>query len=276
MEALSLEMIAMKSLLHLPANSRHLVTRTDSGRRRALLFATLLALLGTSAFAQQLTKVSQSAWLVLTQAERAAIQGKYIVELAEQDSFGIIIDNQGVNESTAGTTAGANLGGAVANAAYIDNAIKSGNYSAKNQLAVGILGAVLGSALDSQPTTQFHFRYAVKLGNGNIQYFDEVKTDAFRHPVGVCVSVPRIALIDQQLCSQTAASLRLAYLGIPLQPTENAPAITAINSKALETLPNATGVSVLSPTLVNCKLGTLAPVKTSAEKCELIKGSQVP
>lgn len=100
--------------------------------------------------------------------------------MAEQDTFGTIIDNQGVNESTSGTSGGAILGGAVANAAYIDNAIKGGNYSAKNQLAVGILGAVLGSTLDSKPNAQYHFRYAVRLGNGNIKYFDETKKNRVR------------------------------------------------------------------------------------------------
>lgn len=317
-------------------------------------------------------KVSQSAWVALTPFEREYIQRSHIVDLAELDSFGVIIDNQGVNESTPGTTGGANLGGAIGNAAYIDNAIKGGNYSAKNQLAAGILGAILGSSLDSRPNAQYHFRYAVKLGNGNIQYFDEVKGDAFRHPAGVCVSVPNIALIDQQLCSQTAIILRATYLPpppelagvstpIPPPPTSlntlianvepkaatpiqvgdtvlvsngaiNGYQAPSISAKRLKELPNGTPFEVVVlmkdfvkvrdtagqllwverrgvagaplsitpvvqnkpslpppspvaqtvsatvdtlPVQVNCKLGTLAPVRTTAEKCELIKGSQV-
>ena len=110
----------------------------------ALRYIALITLLFSNQIsAQQLLKISQSAWLALTPSERELIQKKHVVDLADQDSFGIIIDNQGVNESTGGTTGGANLGGAIANAAYIDNALKGGNYSAKSQLAVGIVGPLV-------------------------------------------------------------------------------------------------------------------------------------
>lgn len=219
-------------------------------------------------------KVSQSAWLKLTPTERESIQKRFIVDLAEQDAFGIIIDNQGVNESTGGTSAGAILGAAVANAAYIDNAFKGGNYSAKNQLGVGILGALLGSTLDSKPNAQYHYRYAVKLGDGNIKYFDEIKSDPFRHSVGVCISVPNIALVEQQLCTQTAATLRTTYLDMPAAQVVVPQAVlpTTLDKAAESRIAPDLGAS---PSQVNCKLGTLAPVRTSAEKCELIKGSPV-
>lgn len=234
----------------------------------------LILLFSMSAPAQQLIKVSQSAWLELTSTERELIQKKHIIDLLDQDAFGVILDNQGVNESTSGTTLGANLGGSIANAAYIDNAIKGGNYSAKNQLAIGIIGAIVGSTLDRRPNAQYHYRYAVKLNSGNIKYIDEVTSDPFRHPVSICVSVPNITLINQQLCTQSAAILRSMYLdssaikvpvAISLEPvtrSENAALILSSDAGALHPL-------------INCKLGTLAPVKTSVEKCELIKGNQV-
>lgn len=238
-------------------------------------FAILFLLLSVEVSAQQVIKVSQSAWLALNSTERESIQKTHIVDLVEKDSFGTIIDNQGVNESTSGTSGGAVLGGAVANAAYIDNAIKGGNYSAKNQLAVGILGAVLGSALDSKPNARYHFRYAVRLESGDIKYFDEIKSDPFRHSVGICISVPNIALIEQQLCTQTAAVLRTTYLKMPAtQVTEISPVAAPIafdKDAARATTQEVNSSSVQ----VNCKLGTLAPVRTSAEKCALIKGSQV-
>jgi outer membrane lipoprotein SlyB len=163
-------------------------------------------------FAQQLLRVSEAAWVGLNFEERAVVQRNFVVTLFEQNSFGTIIDNQAINESRPGTTGGAALGGAIGNAAYIDNALKGGNYSAKSQLASGVMGAMLGSALDSAPESRFHFRYAVRLASGEVKYFDQVKGDAFRHPVGVCVSVPSIQLTDQQLCAQTTASLRAAYV----------------------------------------------------------------
>lgn len=235
----------------------------------------LTLLLSAEVSAQQLIKISQSAWLALMPTEREFIQKKHIVELAEQDAFGVIIDNQGVNESTSGTTGGANLGGAIANAAYIDNAIKGGNYSAKNQLAVGILGVMLGSTLDSKPNAQYHYRYAVRLGSGNIKYFDETKSDPFRHPAGICVSVPNIVLIDQQLCVQTAALLRTTYLGVPAEKVAEVSAVATPITFEKAAAQGGTLDIGSSSAQVNCKLGTLAPVRTSAEKCELIKGSQV-
>lgn len=224
--------------------------------------------------AQQLIKISQSAWVALTPSERELIQKKYVVDLADKDSFGIIIDNQGVNESTGGTTGGANLGGAIANAAYIDNALKGGNYSAKSQLAVGIVGMMLGSTLDRRPNAQYHYRYAVRLGSGNIKYIDETKSDPFRHPAGICVSVPNITLVDQQLCVQIAATLRKAYLDVPAAQIASVPAIAPISlDRPAER--SLAGDGAVFPIQINCKLGTLAAVRTSAEKCELIKGSQV-
>lgn len=241
--------------------------------RRTFLFIVFPLFFSTVAWSQQLIRISQPAWLALAPQERGRIQKKYIVELAEQDAFGIIIDNQGINESTSGTIGGANLGSAVANASYLDSAIRSGNYSARSQLAAGILGAILGSALDSGPNAQYRYRYAVKLGSGNIQYFDETKKDSFRHPIGVCVSVPNIALIEQHLCTQTAEGLRLTYLGlqtvVPIQDNTSIKYENAVNPSTITTVG-------AMPMQVNCKLGTLAPVRTSADKCELIKGSQVP
>lgn len=271
------EMIGESTVLlshQLACNARHRAIFGDGRRWLKCLFA-LPLIFSAGVSAQQLIKVSQSAWLELTPAERDAIQNSHIVDLAEQDAFGIIIDNQGVNESTSGTSAGANLGGAVANAAYIDNAIKGGNYSAKSQLAAGVVGAMLGSTLDSRPNAQYHFRYAVKLGSGNIGYFDEIKRDAFRHPVGVCVSVPNIVLVDQQLCTQTAAFLRSKYLNLPTSQVAVVPSATAPVAFEKATTQGTTAEIGSLPVQVNCKLGTLAPVRTSAEKCELIKGSQV-
>ena len=228
----------------------------------------------TNVSAQQLVKISQPAWLALLPSERESIQKKHIVDLVEHDAFGVIIDNQGVNESTGGTNGGANLGGAIANAAYVDSAIRGGNYSAKTQLAAGILGAILGSTLDRKPNAQYHHRYAIRLGSGNIRYIDETKGDPFRHPSGICVSVPNIALIDQQICGQTVATLRATYLLPPSAQVVVVPAVAP-------TVPDRESEAKVAPDLgssliqVNCKLGTLAPVRTSAEKCELIKGSQV-
>lgn len=225
------------------------------------------------AFAQSVFKFAEPAWAGLSQPEKDIIQKSYLVEVAPLTTFGTIIDNQGVNESTPGTSGGAVLGSAVANAAYIDTAIRGGNYSAKTQLGAILLGGILGSSLDGKGSSRFHQRYAVRLGDGNIQYFDEVSSNPFRHPVGVCVTVPNVSLAaDQQLCSQSVAFLRARFLGQPPMPPPTlavaATFVASPNNGASAAAPAATD----STELVNCRLNSLAPVRTTAEKCNLING----
>ena len=161
---------------------------------------------------KKVAMIIRSAWLGLADDEREKLDQAYQTKIIEDDQFGVITDVQGADQSTLGTNSGAMLGGAVANAAYIDNALRGGNYSATNQLAVGILGAVIGSNMDSRPSSQFQFRYTVKLGDGDIKYFDEVKSTSFRHSVGVCILLPSLNLVSQHVCNQTPDSVRKRYL----------------------------------------------------------------
>nr|WP_295774113.1 hypothetical protein [Rhodoferax sp.] len=240
--------------------------------------AAFLLLTAEIATAQTVLRVAAPAWASLSQPEKDTIQKSYLVESVGLTSFGTVIDNQGVNESTSGTNGGAALGQALANASYVDTAIRGGNYSAKTQLGAILLGGLLGSTIDSKGTQRFHQRYAVKLGDGSIQYFDEVNSDPFRHPVGVCVTVPNVAISpDQQLCSQTVADLRVKLLG---QPSLAVPTLTIaapdLNQTNSGGTPSHAGPVVSDSTeLVNCKLNSLAPVRTTAEKCSLINGRSV-
>lgn len=155
--------------------------------------------------------VTASAIAALTADERQKVLLKPGVLVLTDEQYGTVIDAQGIDQSTPGTRGGAALGGAVASAGYLDKAFRGGNYSAVNQLAIGLLGAAAGSSLDTPTTSRFQFRYAVKLGDGDIKYFDETKSTAFRHSIGVCVLVPAMELISTRICNQTADSIR-AYL----------------------------------------------------------------
>lgn len=151
-------------------------------------------------------------WDELSEAEKISITADYDIKILSSDSFGIITDVQGADQSTPGTNAGAALGGAVASAAYLDRGLRGNNYSAGGALAIGLLGAAIGSTIDSGPSSKFQFRYTVKLGDGEIQYFDEVKSTSFRHSVGVCILVPSLTLISQKVCNQTIESVRGKYI----------------------------------------------------------------
>jgi len=231
----------------------------------------LLSLGAGAASAQTVVKVAEHAWTGLTAEERAVIQKTYVVQITGSDSFGTIIDNPGMNESRPGTTGGAQLGAAFADAAYIDRAFKpGGNYSAKENLGYALLGAVIGSALDQPATVQYRFRYAVRLGSGEIRYYDEVRGDAFRQPAGICVMVPALSMADQSLCQQDVAALRGKYLGVATAapPAATFPPPAAAPQPAAE--PATSGDE-----LIQCRLGTVPAVRTTAEKCTLIGGTRV-
>jgi hypothetical protein len=243
------------------ASTRKFQIANRCGWRTAFFFA-LVSGCGLCDAAPML-QVSRGAWQGLSDEERAVIQRDHVVEINEPGTFGVIIDTQGVDESTPGTTGGAALGGAIAEASYIDRAFKPGNnYSAKNQLGITILGAMLGSTLDKPAVQQYHFRYALKLSNGEIQSFDSVQASAFRHPTGLCLSIPDLSPISQGICTQTSEDLRrvliLASVGIP------ATLGTPIGQPAANAQAGASQVI--------CRLGNLAPVTTTAEKCSIIGG----
>ena len=167
---------------------------------------------GAASPAKRIAMITRPVWDALSEHERGQIESTHDLHIVEPDHYGVIIDVQGVDQSMPGSNVGASMGGAVASAAYFDHALRGGNYSAVNQLAIGVLGAALGSGLDSKPTSQFQFRYTIKLGDGEIKYFDEVKSTSFRHSVGVCVTLPSLTLVSQQVCQQTAETVRKRYL----------------------------------------------------------------
>ncbi len=155
--------------------------------------------------------LSKDNWDALSPDEQAKLQDTHAVRTHQPDRYGVITDVQTVDQSTPGTSGGAALGGAVASAAYIDRSLRGNSYSVGANLAVGILGAMLGSAADSAPVQQYKTRYTVKLADGEVQYFDEVKADSFRHSPGVCIHVPEITLATQNLCNQTVDGVRKRY-----------------------------------------------------------------
>lgn len=237
---------------------------------RATFIITLIAF-PSIVLGQSMLQVSSLAWHGLTDGERDSIQSRYVVEAYAPESFGVIIDNQGADRSTPGTSAGANLGQAVADTAYIDRALDSGDYSAKVHLGAALIGGLLGSALDSKPRSNFQFRYTIRLGNGNIVYHDAYSKDPFRHSVGVCVALPSLSIMPaQHICSQTSESLRSAHLADgqdALGSDRNAPPVTS-----QETTDTANIQREIKVHTVSCKVGALPPVTTTETKCRIING----
>lgn len=239
---------------------------------RRLAAITGLLVLSTAA-GQEMLRVSKSAWSSLSPTEQAAIQARRVVEVREPNTYGVIIDNQGVNESTPGTRSGSTIGSAIAEAAYIDRALKPGNnYSAKNQVAASLLGAIVGSTLDKPPVQQFHFRYAIQRGDGEVQFLDSIQSSAFRLPSGLCVSIPEVVQLSQAVCNATAADLRREHMPLGAQGGASARPNENISGNELSTS-STRDAAPMPASVVSCKLGNLQPITTTTDKCRSIGGT---
>jgi outer membrane lipoprotein SlyB len=139
--------------------------------------------------------INQLLWDEFSLSERATLITKFPnLELIPAESVGIIQSVQTVNRSTAGTNSGAILGGALGQTMYIDKAFSGSgnNYSATTQLGTGLLGALLGSSLDSSPTSRFIFNYGIATLDGQIKEVRVESSNEFTRPVGQCVALPGV------------------------------------------------------------------------------------
>ena len=231
--------------------------------RFALASLALMSASSTISLSADLIRVSEVAWIALTTPERTAISERHVVSIIPADSAGVIVDAQTINESTPGTTTGAQLGAAYGSALYVDRAFRGPNYnySATRNLSAGLLGAMAGSMADQRPHAQFHTRYTIRTLDGQIHYRDEVKAEPFRHSLGICIAVAGLQPIDQAICVQTAGALRQRYLAA------HAPPETMRTETAASSAPEAP-----EDGLVLCKFGTSAPVLTARTTCNIAGG----
>lgn len=148
--------------------------------------------------------INQLLWAQFSLSERTTLLEKFSgLELIPTDSVGVIQSVQIVNRSTAGTTSGAALGSALGEAIYIDKAFSGGgnNYSATTQLGVGLLGALLGSSLDSSAKSKFIFSYGVRTVAGDVKEVRVESGDEFTRPVGQCVKLPQVVPAPADHCA---------------------------------------------------------------------------
>lgn len=162
--------------------------------------------------------VSSSVWDEIGADDRQHLNSQLLVEALPSSGLATIIDAQTVDISTAPTSSGAQLGSAVASAAYVDNAFKgpahNWNYSAKGQLAAGIVGAVAGSVFDSRGGRLYLHRYTLKKLDGSIHYHESHEVSPLRHPLGLCFFLPRYEVVNQNLCSENAAGFKTRVAAI--------------------------------------------------------------
>ena len=157
--------------------------------------------------------VPSHVWEAMRLEQRQELQRQYIADPIAASSYGTIIDAQSLNESTPGSNAGSQLGSAVAQAAYIDNAFKGNtwHYSATAQLGAGLLGAMAGSLANAPATVQYRTRYTIRTGAGKIEYVDETKAEPFRQTIGICVALAPIRPIVQDFCTISVGAFIVKY-----------------------------------------------------------------
>jgi hypothetical protein len=226
-------------------------------------------------YAQNRIKITEPNWNILLDKERKTLSDKFVVEVVSGASVGVILDVQMLDASSPGSNAGSQLGAAYGSAAYIDHAFKKpGHYSAVSDLNATLAGAFLGGLLaDSKPQSKFITRYALKTLDGGIRYFDEVKENPFRQPVGICVSTIDMSPVDQGLCSQTTEQIRSLYL---VKETSTGYSTTDDNKYSKEGEDKV--ISQIKKTngkekdKVRCKFGTSMPILIDRETCIKAQG----
>jgi len=169
----------------------------------------------TTDSASRILVTSSATWSKLSPIQQGQIRAKRTVKVLRDDEYGLIADVQSADQSTPATYGGAALGSGAAQALYIGRALDGGSYTPAMHLAVGVLGGVAGSALDSQAVQKHTHRYTVQMGNGEVQYVDETKSSQFRHSVGVCVTVPGLNQLSQRVCLEGPEELVARILSEP-------------------------------------------------------------
>jgi hypothetical protein len=206
--------------------------------------------------AQESLTTSQGAWDGLSLADQEILRASATVYVMPLRSYGIITDAQTANLSTPGTSGGAALGATIAQAAYVDRAFSgSGSgYSALAQVALGLVGAAVGSSMDRQAQSAYQTRYTVQLGDGDVEYFDQTSSSVFRHSVGICVGLPDMRLIPQKICRQTTDHLRAEAVArtpiVAVAAAEPAPSVPTPATPAASRSPSRNTTSSTAPSSV--------------------------
>lgn len=218
-----------------------------------------------------LVSIGEVAWKRLSPEQRDRIEAVYRVETFDSSRFARVIYVQGVNESTPGTTAGAQVGSAIGQAQYIDHS-NWHNYSATGQIAAGILGAVVGSMLDRAPTVTYRLVYTLRDADGNVRVSERVSSSPIYVAPGLCIDTYSFAPVRDEQCEsfprEVAELLRFPPTAAGWPPSS--PANVTPTSVSQKPVPsgNAAPASTINSPLrspgMNAVGSTLTPSNTAA------------
>ena len=147
----------------------------------------------------------------LSPKEQQSLSEKYKLDFYKSSDIGIVTDRQVRTINTPGSNAGAEIGGAIGTAAYINNATPS-SYSMKSDLGSTAAGALVGALLmNKSPTTQYVTTHTIKLRNGEVKTIEQVDNKPTGEGIGTCVRVSVISSIDQSFCTMTMTEFRKKF-----------------------------------------------------------------
>lgn len=154
----------------------------------------------------QILLVNEAVFVQLSSDDQEKIRaGQPSMQVVPMQSVGTLVSHQVVDTSRPGTTGGSQLGSAIAQAAYIDQA-RLGNYSAVTQLGAGLVGALVGSSLDRSPQKGFLINYGIKLMDGSVKAILNRSADGIAAPIGQCVFVDDATEAPPYLCADNLVS----------------------------------------------------------------------
>ena len=223
-------------------------------------------ILSSSANAESLLHIQKTIWDGLTVDEQKIISNSYLVSVVEDKRYGKIISSHIENNSYVNNNSMSNLGNLVGQASYIDD--NWDNYSAKEQVLAGVLGAIVGSTLDKKTDIKMTVTYTVEFPDGSVKDIRNIQINSHKYGVGVCLDTRNMRPTNSVHCSNDHVNEILGKLdagevvGLK-KASENDKRSSAVQD-------SKQGGS--NTTMVNCKLGNGAPFTTTEYKCMKVKG----
>lgn len=160
----------------------------------------------------------------LDKRELIQLESENIVNTIADESYGSIIDVQGQDLSTPGSTMGSFLGAEYARRQFNDqylqnqfNRIDQGKsvqpYNSSASMRAQLLGAIAGSGSDTAATSRYRYRYSIRTGDSKIITRDVISQEPFRIARGTCVNLKDLEPVQQQICEWSLDNFRSALFG---------------------------------------------------------------
>lgn len=223
-----------------------------------------ILLLSSLLSAEPLIHIQSSVWDSLTPEEKRQISNDYTVSKVDDQRFGKVISSHIQNNSYINNNSMSNLGSVLSQASYIDD--NWDDYSAKDQLAFGILGALAGSALDKKTEINMLVTYTLEFPDGSVEDFKRNQKTSHIYGSGVCIDTRDFSSANSNYCNIDKIK-EILYkdrnqIVENLVPEEE-------NSKIIRE-----GSAIQSQeNIVRCKLGNGAPFTTVKTTCIKVKGT---